>query len=286
MKEKTAFFQGNPLRRRAAAVILVLMLVLTGAFGIVYANAAGGTDSLKLESSTPADGYKNVQAQNVMVKLHFSSDVSGSQARKVNKNKISFTDNKGKKVKFRLFYDSEAPEEICVLAVNDLKVEKNYKITVREGLVADNGSTLGSAEVVNFTTKKSGGGVVYFLLMAAMIVVMVFITIREQRKKLLDEKAEEGGSATVKQKNPYKLAKEKGISVEEANRIIKKERAKEQKKIDKKRNKKKKIDEKLEQKFDEQMEEYQKFRVSTKRAVRRPESGGQKKSGSGNRKKK
>ena len=86
---------------------------------------------------------------------------------------------------------------------------------------------------------------------------------------MVEEEAAEGKPAQARQKNPYKLAKEKGISVEEATRIINKEKAKEQKKIDRKIEKQKKREQKIEKQIEEEFEEYQIFRVHTKRVVRR-----------------
>lgn len=265
MKENMAMTQvGQKIRRAMAAVVLMSVLVMTMGGTAAFADADNG---FQLVKTTPKDGYSRVQAQNVMIKLYFSENVSDTVS--VNEKNVTFTDNKGKDIKFKIYPDQKQKNMIAVLATNDLKVNKTYKVTVSENFVNDDGETLGTAETITFMTKTSGGGLIYILLMVAMVVVMVFFTIREQRKKKEDEEAAEGKPTQAKQKNPYKLAKEKGISVEEATRIINKEKEKEQRKIDKKLEKQKRREEKIEKQLEEEFEEYQIFHVHTKRIVKR-----------------
>ncbi|MDD6255004.1 MAG: Ig-like domain-containing protein [Eubacteriales bacterium] len=251
--------------KKRAAVILITALLLF-AFGGAAVFAAGSSDagsSFRLVNTTPSDGYKRVQAQNVMIKLDFNSDVNSSEAKQVNKDKFTFQNANGKNVDFKVFYDGSDSRRICLLAEDNLQVNKSYTVTIDGSLVNNSGSALGKDQTIDFTTKKSGGGVVYVLLMVAMMAAMMFFTFREQRKQKEDEVVESGKIDPKLQKNPYKLAKEKGISVEEANRIINKEKAKEQKKIDKKNKK----EAKLEKLIEEDPEEYQVFKMHTKRVA-------------------
>ena len=265
IKEKNERKQGGQkFRGMMVAVVLTAALVLTMGSAAVFADAGNGFQILK---TTPKDGYSRVQAQNVMVKIYFNDDVD--EVVSANENNVTFTDNKGKDVKFKIYTDQKQKKMIGVLATNDLKVDKTYHVTISENFVNNDGDTLGTAQTVTFMTKTSGGGLIYALLMVAMVVVMIFFTIREQRKKKEDEEVTEGKPAQSKQRNPYKLAKEKGISVEEATRIINKEKEKEQRKIDKKLQKQKRREEKIEKQLEEEFEEYQIFHVHTKRVVKR-----------------
>ena len=269
MKEMTALIRnGYRVRRYTATVFLAIILILSAGIASVY---AAPSDGFQLVKTTPEDGYSRVQAQNVMVKLYFNDDVDNVS--EMNQDKFLFTDNKGKNVKFKIYYDKSQKNMIALLSTKDLKVDKKYKITVDGALVNNDGTELGKTETISFTTKQSGGGLVYGLLMVAMIVVMVIFTVRDQRRKAVEEEAAEGKPTQAKQRNPYKLAKEKGISVEEATRIINKEKAKEQKKINKQLEKQKRREEKLEKQLEEEFEEYQIFRVHTKRVVKRGGSG-------------
>ena len=247
--------------------MLTVVLILTMGSAAAFADAGNGFEIIKM---TPKDGYSRVQPQNVMVKIYFSDDVDGTVS--VNEHNVTFTDNKGKNVKFQLLSDKKQKNMIAVLATNDLKIDKTYHVEVSENFVNNDGELLGEAQTITFMTKASGGGLIYGLLMVAMVVVMIFFTIREQRKKKEDEEVTEGKPAQAKQRNPYKLAKEKGISVEEATRMINKEKEKEQRKIDKKREKQKRREEKIEKQIEQEWEEYQIFHVHTKRVVKRHSS--------------
>ena len=272
---------GSGMRRTLAVMLLTVILTVAAGSAAVFADNAGQDASsgstFQLVRTTPADGYQKVQAQNVMVKLYFSTDVDKAQSANT-KDRFTFTDNKGKKVRFKVYYDQNQKDMIALLAEKDLEIEKKYKITIDGSLVDNEGRELGKTQTVTFMTKNAGGGLVYILLMVAMMVVMVFITIRDQRKKAVEEEAAEGKPAQAKQRNPYKLAKEKGITVEEANRLINKEKEKEQKKIDKQLQKQKRREEKIEKQLEEELEEYQIFRMHTKRVVKRKASGKKKKS--------
>lgn len=263
MRNKMALTEGRRrIRRGIAAALLTVFLTLTA--GISAVSAA---DAFKMVKSTPADGFNRVQAQNVMVKLYFNDRVD--KAAEQNGDKFTFTDNKGKKVKFKIYYDDSEKNMIALLVTKDLAIDKKYKIEISPDLVNNEGEALGAKEVISFGTKQSSGGLIYALLMVAMVVVMIFFTIRDQRKKAEEDVAAEGKPVQAKQKNPYKLAKEKGISVEEAAKLINKEREKEQKKLDKKLEKQKRRTEKIEKQIEEELEEYQIFRVHTKRVVKR-----------------
>ncbi|MGI6205856.1 MAG: Ig-like domain-containing protein [Anaerovoracaceae bacterium] len=253
-------------KRTAVIAITVLLLFMFGSLSVFAAASSG---SFKLESTSPADGYKRVQSQNVMIKLNFNSDVSSSEAKKANEDKFTFEDSKGKDIDFKIYYDSSDSKKICLLAEEKLTDNKSYKVTVDGSLVDDDGDTLGEDQTIGFTTKKSGGGIVYVLLMVAMMAAMIFFTFREQRKEKEEEVIETGKPDSKVPKNPYKLAKEKGISVEEATKIINKERAKEQKKIDRRNKKNAKREQRMEQKIDEELEEYQIFRMHTRRVAHR-----------------
>ena len=274
MRDNTArICRGQGIRRPVAAILLAALLVLVAGSTAVF---AAPSDAFHLVKTIPADGYKRVQAQNVMVKLYFSGDVDKAKSQNT-EDRFTFTDDNGKNVKFKVYYDQSQKNMIALLAEKDLTIDKEYTITVDSALVDNDGEELGEAQQITFMTKTSGGGLVYALLMVAMVVVMVFFTIRDQRKKTMEEEVAEGKPTQIKQKNPYKLAKEKGITVEEAARQINKEKAKEQKKIDKKLQKQKRREEKIEKQLEEEFEEYQIFRVHTKRVVKRS---------TGNRKKK
>ena len=91
---------------------------------------------------------------------------------------------------------------------------------------------------------------------------MMVVTFRDQRKKMMEGDTDPLAGINT---NPYKLAKEKNISVQEAVRLINEEKAKALKKAEK-MNKKAGAEEEIEEA--ETVEE-KVYRVKTKRAVKR-----------------
>lgn len=246
--------------KRIAALMVSVILVFALAMPVVY--AAGAPGKLKLESTSPADGSK-IAAQNVMIKLNFNNSVYDSKTQSANKNMFKFTDSKGKNVKYKIYYDESDHNKISVLAEKDLKVDQKYTFTINGNLIDDEGNTLGADEVIKFSTKGNSGGKVYALLMLAMVVVMIVITVRDSKKA---KKEEDDDTVDNYQKNPYKLAKEKGISVEEAKKIIAKDREKAEKKAEKNRQRKQA---EYEAKLAEEEARRNIHRVSGKRVIKR-----------------
>lgn len=195
----------------------------------VFSFADGGDFALK--SSTPTDGYEKVQSANVMVKLFFTEEVSGETTADM----FTFEDEEGNKVPFKLVPDPSDKTNLNLLCENDLTDDVSYKVTVSKDLESADGDTLGKDATVEFSTKSSNMGLGYMLLMVIMIAVMSFTTIRDKKKK---EEAKEafgsrGGMEGKVETNPYKLAKERNISVQEASRIIAEEKEKARKKQEK-----------------------------------------------------
>lgn len=215
------------MKKVSALLLAVMMMVMAFA----PAALAAPSDGFQLVGSNPEEGSSNTEATNVMIKLFFSTDVSSETAQKANKDMFKFTDADGKKVDFEIYYNSKDPKNINLLATKDLKTETDYTVTISGDLVDDSGKILGADETLKFSTRKPPSSVTYILLMAAMMGVMMFMTIRDQKKAMQEDEVK---NQTISiQTNPYKLAKEKGITVEEAQKLIAAEREKLQKKIEK-----------------------------------------------------
>lgn len=216
--------------KRITAIVMAAMLMTILSVSTVFAAASDGFQ-LEKDKCSPTDGYKKVEATNVMVKLYFTDDVSAKETQKANKDMFKFTDGDGKKVDFDIYYNSKDPKNVNLLAKNDLDTETDYTITISGDLTDDEGNILGADETMKFSTRKPASSGTYMLLMLAMMVVMVVMTVRDQRKSSTadDVKAQ----AQAIQTNPYRLAKEKGISVEEAQKLINEEKAKIAKKAEK-----------------------------------------------------
>ena len=101
------------------------------------------------------------------------------------------------------------------------------------------------------------------VLMFLMIIVMMVMTFREQRKAM--EKNGTDPMAGVNT-NPYKLAKEKNISVQEAVKLINDEKEKARKKAEKMNKKSTAREDEIEE---AETVEPKVYKVKTKRAVKR-----------------
>ncbi len=208
----------------------VSIVVMAVALALLSASAvwASASDGFKLVSCNPEDGYDNVKSNNVMIKMFFSEAVSAEETRQANENMFKFTDGDGEKIPFKIYYNDKDATNICLLATEDLTDETEYTVLISGELQSDGGSVLGADKMIEFKTKKPDSMVAYMFLMLAMIVVMVFMTFRDQKKAASAGEAQDTGTAI--RTNPYKLAKEKKISVEEAVKMIEAEKAKAAKK--------------------------------------------------------
>lgn len=210
--------------KRIAGIVMTAMLLVILSVTSVFAAA-----DFELVDSSPAAGYEKVQAQNVMVKLFFSEEVSAEATQAANKTMFTVKDEKGKAVPFSIYYDEKNPNSVNLMLEETLAEETQYKVTVSGAMVSNDGDTLGKDTVVDFKT-YAPNNTGYVILMVAMIAVMMFMTMRDQKKAIDAENAVKKDAAAGIQTNPYKLAKEKKISVAEAQKIIDQEKAKAEKK--------------------------------------------------------
>ena len=250
--------------KRITAIVMAAMLMTILSMSAVFASASNGFE-LELDRCNPPDGSAKMDATNVMVKLYFTSDVSSEASHAANKDKFRFTDEEGKKVDFEIYYNSKDSKNINLLAKKDLQTETTYTVTISGDLVNDEGSTLGADKTMEFTTRKPASGATYALLMFAMMAVMIVMTVRDQRKSM--EQAEVKNPSLSIQTNPYKLAKEKGISVEEAVKMIEAEKAKLAKKVEKAEKAARRNEPAPEK--EKKQQEKSVYRVKTKRTVKK-----------------
>lgn len=258
--------------KKITAIVMAAMLMMILSASTVFAAASDGFQ-LEKDKCSPTDGYAKVQNTNVMVKLYFTEPVSSEEAQKVNKSMFKFTDGDGNKIDFEIYYNSKDATNINLLATADLEEETDYTITVSGDLVDDAGDILGADETLKFTTSKPASGTTYMLLMGAMIVIMVVMTLRDQKKNSTAEDVK--AQAMSIQTNPYKLAKEKGISVAEAQQLINQEKAKLAKKAEKAEKNAQKTEpaasiEKMKQEQEKKKKQQKKvYKVKTRRIVKK-----------------
>lgn len=202
--------------RALAVFCLALILIMSSA---TFAFGAG----LEMVSSFPEDGNNTLERMNLMVKLNFNQDMSSEKARAINANKFTVQSEDGtENPEFEILYDPDDSNKISLMMTQDLSVHTNYVATISADLQSSNGEVLGKELKISFGTRdEKRDNTVYMGLMVVLVIGMVFFTQHEQKKK--DEK-----EAVVKgdKVNPYKMAKEKGISVEKAVESTDKQRDK------------------------------------------------------------
>lgn len=197
------------------------ILCLTALIVTMTASVCFGAESLEIVDKYPNDGQKNTTIENMCVKLTMSNDMGNKASRKANADCFSLTDDKGKKVPIRVFYDPDDSKKMMVLAdtvkiaENKLRIKDNteYTLHVSGNLTDNDGNTLGSDETISFTTLNQARNTqVYMVMMFIMFGGMFFFSSRQMKKQTEKQKAESGKEEPF---NPYKEAKKSGKSVEE-----------------------------------------------------------------------
>ncbi len=214
---------------RSAAIVLSLILILAMLFApLCYA------DGLSVVSVTPGDGEGGKQPQNMAVKVTFSENITDDATLTRNQDLFSIADPEGTSYAYQVVYSAEKyPNELWVVLQEDLKENTEYTFTAKAGISTASGSTLDTDFVSTFRTRNTKiDNTISMALMAGMMALMIIASIRSARKQEAKNAQDLSNKLEQEAKNlsPYKLAKEKGISVEEATRLVEKERAKIEKK--------------------------------------------------------
>lgn len=206
---------------------LVSLALLVAALACPFAYAAGS--ELEMVSLSPKDGQSGLQPANVAIKMSFNQNMTSKEAQKANEDCFKIVDEKGKKAEYIAVYDAKKyPNDIWLVLKKDTKPNTEYTFTISKDLVSSDGTTLGKKMETTFKIRNTAtDGTINMVMMVVMMGGMVFFTSAEQKRKLKKEKEENMEDANL---NPYKIAKERGVSVDEAVKIVAKEREKLEKK--------------------------------------------------------
>ena len=202
------------MKKTASVICMVLCLLLIAGQS---AFAAG----LEITDIVPKNGESGRQVQNMAVKLTFSENMMDEAAIEKNTSLFKITDPEGTEVPFKLAYSEEKyPDQLWLIIEGALNANTEYTVTVQPGVRSAAGSSLGSAYTSTFKTRNTTvDGWLSMLMMFGMLAVMIFST-RQAAKKAAETANSKPVAAVYEEMNPYKLAKEKNISVEEAKKII------------------------------------------------------------------
>ena len=223
---------------RVSAVVIMLAI----AFTLVLAMpvfAAGG--SLNFIKSTPESGGTNVPIENVGIKLFFDGNVTDESVWAANSKAFTLKDPNGKIIDFNAYPGQKVGEEGYILVVADpprasenmpgqLEQKTVFSLTISADLMSKEGSLLGKDIIVTFETMDVAANsklsmVIMVLMLVAVMGLMFFTNWRKM-------KAEAEAAALIKA-NPYRIAKEKSITVDEAKVLIEKAKEKNKKQLEK-----------------------------------------------------
>ena len=213
------------MKRRLPALLTAVLIVLA-------LTSACFADSLTIVDISPADGSKGYQPANMAVKVRFSEDMMDESAIAANKNKFSITDEEGAEQPFDIVYNADKyPDELWLVLQNDLQPNAEYTFTAKPGIVSSSGSTLTEGMTIHFHTRNiKTDSLISMGLMVVLMVAMLGMTARSAKKAQEKEDPKAAEKALEDSLNPYKLAKQKGISLAEAQAIVEKEKDKLEKK--------------------------------------------------------
>lgn len=215
------------MKRLGAIVSLALLLVM---LACPFTYAAGS--ELELVSISPKDEQTGLQPANVAVKMSFNQNMTSKEAQAANEKRFKVVNADGKKASYIAVYDAKKyPNDIWLIMKEDMKPNTEYQFVISKDLVSSDGTTLGKDINTTFKIRNTQtDATINMVMMFVMMGGMVFFTSIEQKRKLKKEHEDNVDEVNL---NPYKIAKEKGISVEEAVKVA----AKEREKIEKKRAK-------------------------------------------------
>ena len=203
--------------------LLSLILILAAVMSPM-AFASG----LEVTNVTPADGETGKQPQNMAVKVTFSEDMMDEGAISRNKSKFKITDEKGVQQPFEIIYSKEKyPNELWLVLESTLESDAEYKVEIMPGIVSALGNSLDSGINTTYKTRNtSTDSKVSLGLMVVMMAFMFIATSKATKKAVEKDNFEASGKIKEENLNPYKIAKIKGISLEDATAYVEKEKAK------------------------------------------------------------
>jgi len=223
---------------RVFGVAGVLAIALTLALA-TPAFAAGGT--LNFIKSTPESGSANVPIENVGVKLFFDGNVTDESVWSNNSKCFKLLDTDGAEVNYLAYPGQKAGEEgyILVLASPEpiqegqpgqLRQDSDYKLIISGNLMSIDGAVLSEDIYVNFKTMDvAANSKLSMIIMVVMMVAVIGLMFVTNWRKM---KAEAEAAALAKA-NPYRIAKDRKISVDEAKVLIEKAKEKNKKQLEK-----------------------------------------------------
>lgn len=192
--------------KKICSIITLILIIITISAPVAF--AAG----LELVDTYPKDGGTGFEPINLMVKLTFNDNVGEESLQTTNSRAFKVVDQTGKSVPFKALYTPEDNTKISLLMSNDLIANTEYKVTIASELSSASGQTLAEAKTITFKTRDvAKDSQISTIMMFVMVGAMVLYSTWDAKRKAKKEAESRGDKV-----NPYKVAKEKGVSVEKA----------------------------------------------------------------------
>lgn len=203
------------------------LLCITAVFLLII--SASRAYALEVVSISPADGSKGYQPQNMAIKVTFSEvmlDGDDEDVIELNGNKFSIKAEDGGEIPYSLTYNAKKyPNQLWVILSEDLASDAEYTFEIKPGVLSASGGILAEGTTTTFRTRNTKTDAwISSALMIALMGVMFYATSRATKKAAAESDPVAAEKAALAKLNPYKMAKEKGISVEEARAIVDKEK--------------------------------------------------------------
>ena len=228
-------------RRTGLAAILAVVALVS----VMPVFATGGS----LDFTSDSEGKTNIPIENVGIKLYFTGDVTSSTVWDSNKNCFSMEgsivdpedESKVSKVTVPVtaYPGQKENEENYILVIAEpesakdnvpgqLEQKTEYTLNIQPGIQSTDGRTLGDSRTVKFTTLDVGANsklsmIIMVLMMVAVIGLMIVTNWRKMKA--------EAEAAALMKANPYRIAKERHISVDEAKTLIENAKEKNRKQL-------------------------------------------------------
>ena len=241
--------------KKIAAILSLVLIIAMLMSPVCYASG------LEIVGTTPKDGGKGYQPQNMAVKIKFNEEMLEAG----NASHFSVTSADGRGVPFQLVCSEEKyPNELWLVISETLMPDTEYRVNIASGVKSKAGNVLSGNQTTSFRTRNTKtDSKISMVLMLGMMGFMFIASARAAKNQ------EAEAAAPVKKNdpnlNPYKISKERGISLEEAKAIVEKEKAKQAKAQEKYEREKARRDEAMAA----EMEEMQKRLEEEAEAARR-----------------
>lgn len=208
--------------KRIIASIGVIVILAT----LIGTSVFAGT--LNVVDITPKDGEGGKHPQNMAVKVTFDQDMMNEEAIDANKPYVRITDSEGVSQPFEIMHSAEKyPNQLWIVLEQTLESNTEYTVEIMPGIRSAKGDVLEKEMTTTFKTRNTDTDAKVSLgLMAVMMVFMFTATSQAAKKAAEKDHFEASGQVREENLNPYKIAKIRGISFEEATAYVEKEKKK------------------------------------------------------------